>query len=296
MGLVIAIPVSLLLGVAEINVSIVFLSRLPRLLALVLAGAGLTMAGIILQGLARNSFVGPETTGALDAARLGWLVSLIIVPTWGFWASAGLAMVSACLGMVLFFLLLRALPPHRHSLAPLLGLMVAAIYEGAIQALGLRFDLLQSLSAREQGDFSLISAGRWELMLVVLPIVLAAVVYARHFTLAGLGKNQSTSLGLKYRQVQYLGFVMVSLVLVAVLASAGRIPFLGLVVPALLRRALGDNVKDLLGHGLVYGPLALLTADIVGRIVVYPFEIPVSITMAVLGGLLFLVLIRRSAL
>ena len=116
---------------------------------------------------------------------------------------------------------------------------------------------------------------------------------ANRFVLAGIGEDFATNLGLNYKQTLFLGLVLVSVITGVVIVTVGAIPFLGLIVPNIVSLYLGDNIRKTLSHTAILGALLVLVCDLFGRIVIYPYEVSVSLIMGVLGSVLFLWLLLR---
>lgn len=273
---------------------LILTSRLPRTLALMLAGAGLAVSGLLLQILVRNRFVEPTTVGTTESATLGILLVMLFVPELPIPAKMLVAAVFALAGTALFLMVLRAVPLRSILMVPLIGILLSGVIGSISTFIAYRADLLQSLSSWTQGDFSVVLKGRYELLWLVGALVAAAALAADRFTVAGMGRDFATSLGLNHRRVMALGLTLVSLVSASVLVTVGLIPFLGLIVPNLASLAVGDNMRRTLPVSIIGGMGLVLVCDILGRWVIHPFEIPIGATMGALGSAIFLVLLLRS--
>src|SRR5699024_7042308 len=130
-----------------------------------------------------------------------------------------------------------------------------------------------------QGDFSVIMSGNYELMYVSIPILIIAYLFANKFTIAGMGEDFARNLALNYRQVVNIGLIIVALVTASVVLSVGIIPFLGLIIPNIVTIYQGDHLKKSLIHTALLGANFVLACDIIGRIIIYPYEIPISLTV-----------------
>lgn len=269
-------------------------SRLPRTLALLLTGAALAVVGVIMQQLVRNRFVEPTTTGTAESAALGLLVVTLAAPT----APLVVKMLVACgfalLGTVAFLALIRRVPARSSLMVPLLGIMLGGVIGGATTLIAYRTDLLQTLGTWMTGDFSGVMRGRYELLLVAAAVTALAMLAADRFTIAGLGSDIATTLGLPYRRLVAGGLAVVAVVTATVVVTAGVIPFLGLVVPAIVRMRLGDDGRRSLPWTAALGAAFVLACDLVGRLLNHPYEIPLGIVVGVVGGVIFLVLLLRS--
>jgi iron complex transport system permease protein len=144
------------------------------------------------------------------------------------------------------------------------------------------------------GDFSGVLRGRYELLWLGLGCGVLAYIAADRFTVAGMGKDFTTNLGLNYRRVMVLGLVIVSVVSAVVLVSVGSIPFLGLIVPNLVSLVVGDNMRRTVPWVAVGGAGFVLACDIVGRLIRFPYEIPIAVVMGVVGSAVFLYLLLRT--
>lgn len=263
-------------------------SRFPRTAAAVLTGAALAIAGQIMQLISRNRFVEPMTAGTGQSAALGILLVTIFAPAAPIWFKMGLASFAALVGSLGFFLIVRRLPPAQPMLVPLIGLVYGGVIGAGVTYVAYQADLLQFIEIWMNGEFSGTMRGRYELLWIVG--VAAALTYgvADQFSILGLGETVSINLGLKYRQVMVLGLVMISVVTALTVVTVGIIPFVGLVVPNLVSRIAGDNLRASLPLTAMLGAGLVLAADLLGRVLIYPFEIPASTVIGVVGAVAFL--------
>lgn len=291
------LPVGLLFGTAGStqDLEVLLVSRVPRTLALVLAGAGMAVAGLIMQMLARNKFVEPSTAGTAESAMLGLLVVMLVAPGLPVFARMLVAAVFALAGTGLFLALLRQIPLRSPYVVPLVGIMLGGVIASATTFFAYRADMMQSLGAWTMGDFSAILRGRYELLWISFALTAVAYVAADRFTVAGMGEAFSANLGLNHRRVAMLGLIIVSLVSATVVVTCGMIPFLGLIVPNVVSLVMGDSLRRSLPWVALGGAGLLLACDIVGRIILAPFELPVGTTMGIVGGAGFLALLVRGA-
>ena len=144
-----------------------------------------------------------------------------------------------------------------------------------------------------QGDFSMILKGNYEILYITIPMIIIAYIYANRFTIAGMGEDFATNLGLNYKKVVNLGLVIVALVTVCVVVTAGSIPYIGLIVPNIVSLYRGDNIKENIWHTGLFGAVFVLVCDIFGRLVIYPYEITIGLTVGVIGSIIFLYLLLR---
>ncbi|WP_210513543.1 ABC transporter permease [Pantoea ananatis] len=273
---------------------ILFVSRFPRTVALVLAGSAMSVAGQIMQMLTQNRFVEPSVVGTTQSASLGLLLVMVWYPAAPVIVKMCIASLFALAGTVLFMLLIQRIRQKSAFIVPLAGIMLGAVFSSVTTFLGMQFDILQSLGSWESGDFSSVMQGRYELIWIVGLITLLAALIADRFTVAGLGQDFSVNVGLNYRQIQLTGMAMIAIVSGVVIVVVGVLPFLGLVVPNIVSMIFGDNLRRTVPWVAMTGAILVLSCDILGRLIIYPFEVPVSALLGVLGAAVFLMLIIRG--
>jgi enterochelin ABC transporter, permease protein len=154
--------------------------------------------------------------------------------------------------------------------------------------------LVQLLAVWRQGEFSGVLQGRYELLWIGGLMAAAAYLIADQLTIAGLGDTVSVNLGLSRTTVLWAGLVIVAMITSLVMVTVGSIPFIGLVVPNIVSRMMGDKLRRSLPAVALLGASLVLACDIAGRLIRYPFEIPVSTIFGVVGTVLFLYLLLRK--
>lgn len=305
--LVLLSVLSVFIGVTNLNISditsltdqqqqILWQSRIPRLISIIIAGATMAVGGLIMQQLSRNKFVSPTTAGTMDSARLGILVSLLVFTSASPMQQALTAMVFAVLGTMVFMKILDKIKFKDAIFIPLVGIMFGNIIGSITMFFAYQHDLIQSMSSWLQGDFSMILAGRYELLYISIPLLAVAYGYANKFTIAGMGEDFSTNLGLNHKQVVNVGLIIVAISTSVVVLTVGLIPFLGLIIPNIVSIYHGDHLRKNLPHTALLGALFVLACDILGRVIIYPYEIPIGLTVGVIGsGTFIYLLLRRKA-
>lgn len=300
---------STLIGVSDVSVDALWswsehhedqqtllISRVPRTLALILSGTAMSVAGMLMQMLARNKFVEPSTAGTIEAASLGILTVTMFAPATPLLGKMVVASLFAIAGTALFLKILRLVPLQSVLVVPLIGIVLGGVIASVTTFFAYRNDLLQTLNSWMTGDFSGIVRGRYELLWLTAILTVVAYVAADRFTVAGLGEEFTVNLGMSYRSVLTLGLTIVSVVSAVVVVTVGAIPFLGLIVPNVVSLVMGDNMRRALPWVAIVGAGFVLACDIVGRTVRYPYEIPVGVIVGVVGGAAFLyLLLRRPA-
>ena len=276
--------------------STLFDSRLPRLVSIIIAGMSLSICGLIMQQISRNKFVSPTTAGTMDWARLGILISLMLFTSASPLVKMSIAFIFALAGNFLFMKILERIKFNDAIFIPLVGLMLGNIVSSVATFIAYKYDLIQNLSSWLQGDFSLVGKGRYELLYLSIPLLIIAYVYADKFTVAGMGESFSVNLGLKYKRVVNIGLIIVSLIASLVILTVGMLPFLGLIIPNMVSIYKGDNLRSSLPHTALLGAVFVLFCDILGRVIIFPYEISIGLMVGVIGSGIFLyMLLRRKA-
>ncbi|WP_419871937.1 ABC transporter permease [Candidatus Pristimantibacillus sp. PTI5] len=282
-----------LFSMTEQQAQVMLVSRIPRLVSIWLAGIGMSVAGLLMQQLARNKFVSPSTAGTTDAASLGALLSILLVPDAPPIMKISIAFAFALLGTYAFMRILDRIQYREPILIALIGLMFGSVIGAATTFLALKYDLLNSINSWLNGDFSVVLKGRYEMLYLSIPVIAIAYLFANRFTIAGMGEHFATNLGLAYRRVVRIGLIIVALVSTVVLLTIGSLPFLGLIIPNIVSLYRGDDLRSSLPHTALLGGVFVLACDIIGRVVIFPYEIPIGLTVGVLGSAIFLYLLLR---
>lgn len=296
---------SLFLGVKEISIfdlfrfeedqiQVLLVSRLPRLVSIIIAGVSMSICGLIMQQLTRNKFVSPTTAGTLDSARFGILVSIILFGTASIFAKILIAFLFSLAGTLIFMKILDRIKFQNTIFIPLVGLMFGNIVGSVTTFFAYRFEVIQNMAGWLQGNFALTIKGQYELLYVSIPLLCIAYFYANRFTIAGMGEDFSRNLGLKYKQVVNVGLIIVAGITAVVVLTVGTIPFLGLIIPNIVTIFQGDNLRKNLPHTALLGAVFVLFCDIFGRLIIYPYEIPIGLTVGVIGSVVFLYLLMRG--
>ncbi|WP_287918534.1 ABC transporter permease [Comamonas sp.] len=271
-------------------------SRVPRTLALMLAGSAMAVAGLLMQMLARNHFVEPSTMGTVESATLGMLFCMLWAPDLPVFAKMGVSAATAMAGTALFLAVLARIRLRSAWIVPLVGLILAGVIEAGTTFIAYQHDMIQSLRAFSNGDFSVVIEGRYEMLWLSLGMTALACLAADRFTVAGLGESFATNLGMNYKRLVLQGLIVVSVVTACIVVTVGSIPFVGLIIPNVVRLMVGDNVRRSVLWVATAGAALTLVCDLFGRLIIAPYEVPVGTVMGVVGSALFLViLLRRRA-
>ncbi|MGM9987863.1 MAG: ABC transporter permease [Bacillaceae bacterium] len=290
------ISLSQLFQLDEDQIHILVTSRIPRLVSILIAGMSLSISGLIMQQLTRNKFVEPTTAGTMDSAKLGILVSLMLFTGASPLFKMTIAFLFALAGTFIFMKILEKIKFKDSIFIPLVGLMFGNIISSITTFFAYKNDLIQNIGSWLHGDFSMIIAGQYELIYLSIPLVIIAYMYANKFTIAGMGEEFSVNLGMNYKRTVNIGLIIVSLISAVVILTVGTIPFLGLIIPNIVSMYSGDHLKKSLGHTALLGSIFILCCDILGRVVIFPYEVSIGLVVGIIGSAIFLyLLVRRRA-
>lgn len=293
---------SLFVGVSQLSLAnlseldaltVLFVSRFPRTFAVVLTGSSMAVAGLVMQMVVHNRFVEPSTAGTAQGAALGLLATMLFFPAWSLLAKMSLGAATALLSMLIFLRMARRIPASDPLLLPLVGLIYGSVLGALVTFIAYEYDLLQVIEIWFNGDFSAVLKGRYELLW--LGGVAAMVLYALadRLTIVGMGEQMSQTLGIPYRRLVLAAMSMVALMTALVVISVGMVPFIGLVVPNIVRRFSGDNIRRSLPWVAWSGAVLLLLCDVLARTIRFPYEVPVSVVFGVFGTAVFLYLLLK---
>ncbi|MEU7182012.1 MULTISPECIES: iron chelate uptake ABC transporter family permease subunit [Streptomyces] len=295
---------SLLVGGYDIDVPALFtdpdarnmfvISRVPRTLALVFAAAAMAVSGVVMQMLVQNRFVEPTTTGTSEWAALGILLLTLLMPGAPVLVKMAAASAFAFAGALVFLGVLGRIALKSQVIVPIVGIMLGAMISAVTLYIANTTELMQMLATWRSGGFSSVVRGTYEPLWVVGIIVVVLYLAADRFTIAGLGRDMATSLGLPYKRILFIGLTMVALATGVTAVVVGFIPFLGLIVPNIVSLVRGDDVRKNLPWVVLSSVALMITCDLVGRIVVFPLEIPASVVLGVVGAVVFVAMILRQ--
>lgn len=274
-----------------IELDIFLLARIPRLLAVLATGIGMSVAGLIMQKLCMNKFVSPSTGATIQSAQFGVLLSMIFFPTLGLWGRMLLSFAMAILGTSAFVWFVEKIQFKSIVLVPLIGIMFGHIVGGLTQLLAYKYEVTQQMAVYFVGSFSLIIKGNYELVWLILPLTILAFIFASHFNIVGLGHDFAQNLGVNYRRILFLGLAIVAMITASVVIVVGQISYIGLIVPNIITLFKGDKIKGTLIDTALFGALFVLACDIVARTIIQPYELPIELIVGIIGSITFIALI-----
>lgn len=293
---------SLFVGVIDLNpatilhgdfekMEILLIARIPRLLAILCTGIGMSVAGLIMQQLCMNKFVSPTTGATISSAQFGILLALVFMPHSTIWSRAIFAAVCAVLGTWVFVWFIQRIPFKDPVMVPLVGIMFGNVIGGITNYIAYKYEMTQALSSWLTGSFSTILRGRYEIVWLTMPLVVLAFLFANHFNIVGMGKDFSKNLGVNYNLVLFLGLTIAAMITASVVVVVGSISYIGLIVPNLVAMFKGDKIRGTLVDTALFGALFVLVCDILGRVMIAPYELPIELIVGVVGSVLFIVML-----
>ncbi len=277
---------TLLTGDAE-QWEIFIISRLPRLLAILCTGVGMSVAGLIMQQLCMNKFVSPTTGATISSAQFGILLALLFMPGSTLWGRAVFAFATAILGTWIFVWFIQRIRFKDVVMIPLVGIMFGNVIGGITNYLAYKYEMTQALSSWLVGHFSLVLKGRYEIVYLVVPLVVLAFIFANHFNIVGMGKEFSKNLGVHYNLILFAGLTIAAMITASVVVVVGSISYIGLIVPNVVAMFKGDKIRGTLADTALFGAIFVLVCDMIGRIVIMPYELPIELIVGILGSILF---------
>ena len=286
-GVIDITPAALLSGDME-QLEIFLISRLPRLLAILCTGVGMSVTGLIMQQLCMNKFVSPTTGATISSAQLGILLALLFMPASTLWGRAIFAFIAAILGTWVFVWFIQRIKFKDVVMVPLVGIMFGNVIGGITNYLAYKFEMTQALSSWLVGHFSLVLKGRYEIVYLVVPLVILAFIFANHFNIVGMGRDFSKNLGVHYNFVLFMGLTIAAMITAAVVVVVGSISYIGLIVPNVVAMFKGDKIRGTLVDTALFGAIFVLVCDMIGRVAIFPYELPIELIVGILGSILFI--------
>lgn len=294
---------SLFVGVTDIDIStllsdregmetkIFLLARIPRLLAILCTGIGMSVAGLIMQQLCMNKFVSPSTGATIQSAQFGILLALVFFPGIGLWGRVLLAFAMAILGTWIFVWFVQRIQFKSAVLVPLIGIMFGNVLGGITNFIAYKWEVTQQLTTYFVGSFSLIIKGDYELVWLAVPLVILAFLFANYFNIVGMGRDFSQNLGINYNRVLFLGLTVCAMITASVVTVVGQISYIGLIIPNIVAMLRGDRIKGTLVDTALLGALFVLVCDMIARSVIRPYELPIELIVGIIGSMLFIAML-----
>lgn len=286
-------------GAEDLTRQLILQVRLPRVILGFAVGGSLSLSGVLLQGIYRNPLVEPYTLGISGGASLG--VALVIVLGLHHLIGPFLLPVAGFTGAVLIIILVYSVSHSRGVLninnMLLTGVMISFIASSGMMFLmavtsadnlhGIIFWIMGSL---DEGNTTLIG---WTLIIGLL-ILVVSYVFVQPLNALRLGEEKARHLGIDTQNTIRVIFIMASLLAGISVAIAGVIGFVGLIIPHILRMIFGSDYRLLLIGSFLSGGAFVVLSDLVARTIIAPNELPIGVITGLVGGLIFIILMRQK--
>lgn len=247
-----------------------------------------------MQTITQNQFAAPSTVGTTEAAKLGMVLSLFVFPSASLTQKMLFAFGSSILFTLFFLAFMTIFSVKERWMLPLIGIIYSGIIGSITEVIAYRFNLVQSMTAWTQGSFSMIQTHQYEWLFLGLIILIAVWKLSQTFTIMNLGKETSESLGISYSLLEKLALFLVALTTSVTMITVGALPFLGVIIPNLVRKHYGDNLSQTKLIVALAGANLVLACDILSRVLIRPYELSVSLLLGIIGSLVFILLLWRG--
>ncbi len=284
------VPITELFQFNAHQLNILWASRIPRTVSILISGSALALAGLIMQ----NKFVSPTTAGTMEWAKLGILISLIFFPKQHILLKLVFAVLCSLFGTFMFVQIVQRIKFKDVIFVPLIGIMLGGIVSSFATFIALRTNAVQSIGNWLNGNFAIITSGRYEVLYLSIPLLIVTYIFANQFTIAGMGRDFSKNLGLNYEWIMNIGLFITATMTALVVVTVGTLPFLGLIVPNIVSIFKGDHLKNALPQTALLGAIFVMISDIFGRLIVYPYEINIGLTIGIFGTFVFIVMLMKG--
>ena len=286
---------------SNVDAQILYIARLPRVLAGALVGASLASSGVVFKALLRNPLATPFTLGVSAGASLGAMLVIILGGTLavGPWSPVPAASLAGA-GLAAAIVYALANGPRRvmsTTVLLLAGVTLNAFFSALIVFVQYLADFAEVARAARwlMGD---LDVGGFDPIIAALPlVVVASLIFMRlpaALNLMGVDPDSASSRGVDVASTQRWAFFSASLATSAAVALAGPIGFIGIVVPHLVRLLVGVDHRIVLPASALFGATFLVLCDLLSRTLLAPVEIPVGVVTAIIGGPFFLWLLVRE--
>lgn len=280
----------------NVDHQIIVTGRLPRALAVLAVGAFLAVAGALMQGITRNFLASPSIMGVTDGSAFFITIALVYFPTMTSFQLVGLSMVGSLVGGSLVFLFASFI---KNGLSPvrlaIIGTVIGTFLSSIATAIAMYNQESQTVSLWYN---SKLPSVQMEMVMLCVPIgfigLLIALLLANGVTITALGEDVAVSLGQKTKWMKVMSMLAVAILTGTAVALVGKIGFVGLIVPHIVRFFVGVDYRHILPFSALFGALFLSMCDLLSRYVNAPFETPIGVVTACIGVPCFLYLIRRK--
>jgi iron complex transport system permease protein len=276
-----------------ISQPIIVFVRLPQVLCVALVGASLSLCGCAMQGLLRNPLADGSTLGVSSGASLGAVLSIafgVTIPGIPFAGTMVMAILFAFLSLVLILALAYKLDFSLSTNTIILIGVVFSMFAHSVMNLIITFagEKIKTIMFWTMGSLSG-SSYTYVLVLLGALILFGTIIlrFARELNAFAIGEDNARNIGVNVKKVKLTVLIAVSGLIGVCVSIGGTIGFVGLVMPHMTRMIIGPNHKRLLPVTLISGATFLMLADLIGRILLRPLELPIGVVTSFIGSVVF---------
>ncbi|MEF3254461.1 MAG: iron ABC transporter permease [Deferribacterales bacterium] len=286
---------------SQADITILYEIRLPRLILAISVGGGIGLSGTILQGIFRNNLVEPYTLGISGGAALGIAIGLSIkslgiyltvfyLPIFGF--------LGAILSLTIIYLIALNVDRINTNKILLVGIMISLLSSSGLMLI-LSISKTEELHSIIYWIMGSLDEFRNELiyinLVVSLIVLIISIFVSKWLNIIQLGSEKGFSLGLNLELIIKIVVSLASLMTAISVATAGIIPFIGIVAPHITRSFVGNDYRFLTIGSYLNGGIILVASDIIARSIISPNELPVGVITGLIGGIIFINIFRKSS-
>ncbi len=281
---------------SNLNHQIIWSGRVPRVLAVLFVGAFLAVAGAVMQGVTRNFLASPSILGVADGSAFVVTMAIVFLPSITNFQLVLLSMLGSLFGGMLVFgfasMIKNGLSPVRLAI---IGTVIGTFLSSIGTAIAMYHQVSQTITMWYNSKLHTV---QMDMVLLCVPIGLLGLILAlslsNSVTVMSLGEDTAVSLGQRTRIVKVLSMLSVAILTGTAVALVGKIAFVGLVVPHLVRMLVSVDYRYIIPCSAVMGAFFLTACDVISRYINFPFETPIGVVTALIGVPYFLYLIRKK--
>lgn len=285
---------------AGISQSIIVFVRLPRVLCVALVGASLSLCGGAMQGLLRNPLADGSTLGVSSGASLGAILAIafgITIPGLPIGGTVIMAMLFAFMSLVLILSLSYRLDFSLSTNTIILMGVIFTMFANSIISLIITFsgEKLKSIMFWTMGSLAGSSYQNALILFIALAVFGTLILrFAKELNAFAIGEDNARHVGVNVKKVKFAVLISVSALIGVCVSIGGTIGFVGLVIPHMTRMIVGPNHKRLLPISLFLGATFLMLADLLGRVMLNPLELPIGVVTSFIGSITFVIIFYQS--
>jgi iron complex transport system permease protein len=270
--------------------------RLPRELGAIFVGAALAVSGAVMQGITRNPLADPGLLGLTAGASAALALTLALIPSANYYAIMFACFIGAAVGATMVFgiSIIKKGPssPFRIVLA---GAAVSAFLSAIAEGVGIYFKISKDVSMWTSGG---VAGTTWQQLHILIPVITVGIIIAlllgKHLTILSLSEEVAVGLGQRTFLIKTILFIIIIVLAGASVALVGRLAFVGLIIPHIVRPIVGSDYRVIIPMCAIIGAIFMLFADTVGRTINAPYETSISAIISIIGLPFFLYILRKG--